>query len=82
MERQNLVKALNKLRFVKKVYPSDANFLLVKVTDANAIYQYLTKREIVVRNRSKDVLCDNCLRITIGTPDENILLLKTLEGYK
>ena len=82
VERQNLVNELNKLAFVKKVYPSDANFLLVKVTDANAIYQYLTQREIVVRNRTKDVLCDNCLRITIGTPEENTLLLKTLKGYK
>jgi histidinol-phosphate aminotransferase len=81
-EKQGLSRALNKLPFVKKVYPSDANFLLVKVTNANAVYEYLTGNEIVVRNRSKDVLCENCLRITIGTPEENAHLLTILKQYK
>ena len=80
-EREKLSDAFKRLHFVKEVYPSDANFLLIRVTDANDLYQYLTKHEVVVRNRSKDTLCDNCLRITIGTPAENELLLKTISDY-
>ena len=80
-EREKLSDVFKRLHFVKKVYPSDANFLLIRVTDANDLYQYLTKHEVVVRNRSKDTLCDNCLRITIGTPAENELLLKTISDY-
>ena len=54
----------------------------MKVKDANTLYHYLAENEIVVRNRSKDVLCDNCLRITIGTPEENIQLLKMFNLYE
>ena len=77
-ERKTLTNALSKLGIVKKIYPSDANFLLVQVTDAPAIYQYLMKKGIIVRDRSKVILCDNCIRITIGTPKENHELLNTL----
>lgn len=80
-EREVLADALNKLSIVQQVYPSDANFLLVKVTDANGIYQYLKEKGTIVRNRSNVILCDNCLRITIGTEAENLELLKQLQAY-
>jgi histidinol-phosphate aminotransferase len=76
-----LIKLLN-FSFVDKVFQSDANFILVKVKDANNLYHYLAEKEIVVRNRSKDILCDNCLRITIGTPEENSRLLTLLQQYE
>lgn len=81
-ERENLVKGLTQLSFVKKIYPSDANFILVKVEDADKVYSYLTENKIIVRNRSKEILCDNCLRITIGTPIENKNLLETLNNFQ
>src|ERR1035437_8709601 len=81
-QRQFLIKELSNFSFVKKTYESDANFLLVKVDDANILYKYLAENKIIVRNRSKEVLCDNCLRITIGTPQENLELIKILKGYE
>jgi histidinol-phosphate aminotransferase len=66
---------------VEKVYPSDANFLLVKVTDANAIYSYLRDKGIIVRNRNNVLLCEGCLRITVGTERENSELLEALNSY-
>jgi histidinol-phosphate aminotransferase len=81
-QRQFLIKELSNFSFVKKIYESDANFLLVKVDDANILYKYLAENKIIVRNRSKEVLCDNCLRITIGTPQENLELIKILKGYE
>jgi histidinol-phosphate aminotransferase len=80
-ERSSLEKVLAKFSFVEKIYKSDANFLLVKVKDANALYDYLSSNGIVVRNRSKEALCENCLRITIGTPDENRTLIKALDLF-
>lgn len=80
-QKNFLINELLKLSFVEKIYPSDANFLLVKVKDANSLYQYLAKNEIVVRNRSREVLCENCLRITIGTPDENDILIESLKSF-
>jgi len=71
-------KALTILPFVNKVYPSDANFLLVAVDNANAIYESLVKKGIILRNRHS--IIDNCIRITIGTPEENELLLTTLKN--
>jgi len=81
-EREKVVAEISKLKFVLKVYPSEANFILVKTTDAKKIYQYLTDNKIVVRDRSKVELCEGCLRITIGTKEENIRLLETLKKYK
>ncbi|WP_294083303.1 histidinol-phosphate transaminase [Proteiniphilum sp. UBA5384] len=75
-QRAWLEKALEKLPVVRHIYPSDANFLLVEVTDANAIYQYLVDKKVVVRNRNSVV--GNCLRITVGTPEENRALLDTM----
>jgi histidinol-phosphate aminotransferase len=69
------------LKLVFTVYPSDANFLLVKVKDANRVYQYLRDHGIIVRNRSKEPNCDNCLRITVGATEENQKLIQTLKSY-
>lgn len=80
--RDQMVKDLVATPCVQKVYPSDANFLLVKVTDANAIYAYLRDQGIIVRNRNNVLLCEGCLRITIGTDRENKALLEALKNYK
>ncbi|PWK78077.1 histidinol-phosphate aminotransferase [Mucilaginibacter oryzae] len=81
-QRDRLVLALKDLEFVLDIYPSDANFILVKTTNANGIYDFLVKQGIIVRNRSKVELCEGCLRITIGTPDENTILLETLKTFE
>lgn len=80
-ERGKMAKYLAKLPFVTKIYPSDANFLLVSMTDARGIYNYLVDSGIIVRDRSKIHLCYNSLRITIGTMDEDNLLLQALKEY-
>jgi len=80
--REQMTSQLATLPIVKKIYPSDANFLLVKVSDAKAIYQYLLGRGIVVRDRSKVELCEGCLRITVGTESENHQLLEALGQYE
>lgn len=79
MQRELLEKELVTLPVVKKIYPSDANFLLVKVDDPAGIYRHLLDRGIVVRDRSRVELCEGCLRITVGTEPENRRLLKELE---
>ena len=79
--REELAKVFEQMPLVEKVFPSDANFLLVKVGDAVDIYEYLLKEGIVVRDRSKVQLCDQCLRITIGTEQENTLLVDSLISY-
>jgi histidinol-phosphate aminotransferase len=80
-EREMLTTNLKQLAFVKQVYTSDANFLLVKFEDPRKVYHYLVGKGIIVRDRSSVLLCDGCLRITVGTPDENIKLLKELSDY-
>ena len=77
-ERIRLADRLKELAGVEKVYPSDANFLLVKFTDAKAIYKYLADNSIIVRDRSNQALCEGCLRITVGTPAENDKLINAL----
>jgi histidinol-phosphate aminotransferase len=67
---------------VQKIYPSDANFLLVRVDDADSMYEFLKEQNIIVRNRSTARGCANCLRITVGTPAENESLLKVMRNYK
>jgi len=79
LERNKLKEILENFPFVKKVYPSDSNFLLVKVTNANKIYKYLLANGIVVRNRSQIKGCEECLRITVGTPKHNNLLINVLK---
>ena len=81
-ERSHLLPAVAELPLCRRLYPTDANFFLVEVTDANSIYLYLVDRGIIVRNRHRVVLCGNCLRITIGTPQENCELLAALRQYK
>ncbi|MDR3140532.1 MAG: histidinol-phosphate transaminase [Tannerellaceae bacterium] len=78
-ERTLVETALLELPFVQRIYPSDANFILVKVDDPNATYDYLVRKGIIVRNRNTVTLCEGCLRITIGTPGQNNLLLKALQ---
>ena len=80
-EREQLIKGLGKLPFVEKIYPSDANFLLVKTNNARKIYQHLVKEGIVVRDRSAVKLCEGCLRITVGTPEENTKLMEALLNW-
>jgi len=81
-EREKFKIVLNTIPFVLKVYPSEANFLLVKTTDPKNIYNYLVSKQIIVRDRSKAELCEGCLRITIGTKEENEILLKILTQYQ
>jgi histidinol-phosphate aminotransferase len=81
-EREKLSAEIAKLSFVLKVYPSEANFILVKVKDPTAIYDHLISKEIIIRDRSKMELCEGCLRITVGTKQENELLLNALKQYK
>ena len=79
-EREILTAELSLLTYVQKIYPSDANFLLVKMTDPLFVYQSLVSKEIIVRDRSKVELCEGCLRITVGTPEENKTLLNALKN--
>ena len=80
--RDQFLLALRSIALIKKVYPTDANFVLVKVDDANLRYQQLIKKGIVVRNRSNQPLCDNCLRFTVGTATENKALISALKKLK
>ena len=81
-ERGRMMEAFSILPICEKVYPTDANFFLAKMTDATKIYNYLVDRGIIVRNRTRVQLCDNCLRITIGTKSENSELLSALRQYQ
>jgi histidinol-phosphate aminotransferase len=81
-QRNALEETMQTLPVVQHIYPSDANFLLVKVTDPKAIYHYLLQQGIVVRDRSKVELCEGCLRITVGTPMENKALVNALKNYR
>ena len=80
-ERQRLADALHHFPFVLHIYPSDANFLLVRVNDPDYLYTYLTERGLIVRNRSTVQRCEGCLRISVGTPEENTALLKALQTF-
>ena len=80
-ERDILVKALMQVPFVQKIFPSDANFILVKIANATAVYNYLKEKGIIVRNRSNVILCEDCLRITVGTTTENEQLIQALTSY-
>jgi histidinol-phosphate aminotransferase len=78
-QRQVVISKLKAILYIEKIYPSDANFVLIKVDDANERYQQLIDKGIVIRNRTTQPLCDNCLRLTIGTEDENLKLINTLK---
>jgi len=81
-ERDLLINRLNEISWVDKIYPSDANFLLLRVDDANLRYKQLIDFGVVVRNRTHEVNCHNCLRISIGTPDENLYLIDIIKQLK
>ncbi|MEP3389822.1 MAG: histidinol-phosphate transaminase [Reichenbachiella sp.] len=80
-EKLKMEQALDELPCILKRFPSDANFILVRVEDAKGLYDFLMERQIIVRNRSKEYLCENCLRLTIGTPEENRRLLEGIKEY-
>lgn len=79
-ERTLLISELESVRFISKIYPSDANFVLVKVDDATKRYDQLINQGIVIRNRTTQPGCENCLRLTVGTSEENAILIKELKG--
>ena len=81
-ERSRLSERLAELPFVVKIYPSEANFLLVKTNDPKRIYKYLTDHKIIIRDRSSVQLCEGALRITVGTKEENDQLIEKLKAYK
>ncbi len=81
-ERDRVMKQLSAFSFFKRVYPSDANFILVKAEKPREIYLYLVKNKIIIRDRSTIKLCEGCLRITIGTKKENDILLEALKKYE
>lgn len=81
-ERARVMDAFSLLPICDKVFPTDSNFFLARMTDAQAIYDYLVSEGIIVRNRTRVTLCDNCLRITVGTRSENNELLAALRQYR
>ena len=81
-QRALVAEALAEFKFVERVYPSDANFLLVRVADADALYEHLIKDGIIVRNRTRVKGCEGCLRITIGLKEENVKLIESLKRYE
>jgi histidinol-phosphate aminotransferase len=81
-QRALLAEALEGMSMVRRVYPSDANFLLVKVDDADAVYDFLIADGIIVRNRNRVKGCEGCLRMTVGLPEENDKLIKSLKRYE
>ncbi len=78
-QREELLKVLLEVDFVEKVYPTEANFILAKVDDANKRYNQLIEKGIVIRNRTTQPLCENCLRFTIGTAEENAVVIRELK---
>ena len=80
LRREQLLKVLLNVKFVEKIYPSEANFVLIKVDDANQRYDELIAQGIVIRNRTTQPLCENCLRLTIGTESENKKLIEALQA--
>jgi histidinol-phosphate aminotransferase len=81
LERERLAEAISKINFIEYVFPSDSNFLLAKVKDANKVYNFLLENKIIVRNRSNMIHCDECLRFTVGTVEENKKLIEILLEY-
>lgn len=81
-ERSKMMADLQKLEIIKHIYPTDANFILTKVSNANEAYNHLVSKGVIVRNRNTVTLCGNCLRITVGTPEENKILLDELSSLK
>lgn len=81
-QKEYLLVVFLEIDTIKKVYPSNSNFILVKVANANKLYDFLKEKEIIVRNRTNEANCENCLRITVGREEENKLLIAALKAYK
>ena len=81
-QREELAYTLMQIPYVQELYPSDANFLLVKINDAVEVYNYLKEQGIIVRNRTNVILCEGCLRITVGTEKENRELIDAMGSFK
>ena len=79
-ERSTLAKKMEGIELIKKIYPTDANFIMVKVDDANVRYEQLIEHGVVIRNRTNQPLCENCLRLTVGTSEENARLIEILKS--
>ena len=79
-EKKSLIQNLEKLDLVKTIFPSDANFILIEVDNANSVYQELVNQNVIIRNRNSVI--KNCLRITVGSPEENLKLIETLQTLK
>ena len=79
-EKKSLIQNLKKLNLVKTIFPSDANFVLIEVDNGNSVYQELVNQNVIIRNRNSVI--KNCLRITVGSPDENKKLIETLKSIK
>ena len=82
IERENLRIALRSLELVEKVFHSDSNFLMVQFAEPEKVFKYLTERKIIIRDRSKVTLCKGCLRVTVGTQSENLLLISALRDFQ
>jgi histidinol-phosphate aminotransferase len=81
-QRETLAEMLQSLPIVVKIHPTDANFLLVQFEDAKAVMDYLIRETIIVRDRSRVHLCEGCLRITVGTKEENEVLIESLKKFQ
>ncbi|HVD99459.1 MAG TPA: histidinol-phosphate transaminase [Cytophagaceae bacterium] len=81
-QRTKLVNQLSEIKTITKIYPSDANFVLIKTADGKKLYDFLVSKKIITRDRSKVILCEGCVRITVGTKEENDLLIKAIQEYK
>jgi histidinol-phosphate aminotransferase len=81
-QKEMLIRELAAFPFIGYIYPSDANFFLMKVANADKLYKHLSDNGVIVRNRTKEVNCENCLRVTIGTPEENQQLINLLKSYE
>ena len=79
-EKKSLIQNLKKLNLVKTIFPSDANFILIEVDNADSVYQELVNQNVIIRNRNSVI--KNCLRITVGSPEENQKLIETLQNKK
>lgn len=81
-QRTWLQNALKSIPYIQHIYPTDANFILIRVNDANAVYRFLVDKGIIVRNRTTVSLCAGCIRITVGTYEENSTLIETMLSFK
>ena len=81
-EREKLSENFKKYPFIEKIYKSEANFILIKVSEPKKLYNHFLQNQIIVRDRSKAPLCEGCLRITVGTQEENKKLINALNQFK